>query len=151
MSYQPRDPDFAAKVRDSFARQGAMAHLGVELVAVEPGMCELALPFRDEVSQQHGYFHGGIIGTVADVAGGYAAFSVTPPDTAVLTVEYKINLVAPGRGERIVARGTVLRPGRTLIVTRADVHAVEGRTETLCATMQQTIMTLPAHAGRPAG
>ncbi len=149
--FKPRTPDFERIVRDSFARQGFMATLGAELVSVEPGRAEITAPYSDAIAQQHGYFHGGAIGAIADSAGGYAGFSLMPADATVLTVEYKLNIVAPGRGERLVARGEVIRPGRTLTVTRADVFAVEDGAETLCATMQQTLICLTASPDRPAG
>jgi uncharacterized protein (TIGR00369 family) len=142
------DPDFATKVRESFAHQGAMAHLGARLVRIEPGSCEVEIPFRPEVGQQHGYFHGGVIGAIADSAGGYAAFSLAPAGSAVLTVEFKLNFAAPGDGQKLIARGTVLRAGRSLTLTRAEVYAVKDGTETLCAAMQQTVIILPARPGR---
>jgi uncharacterized protein (TIGR00369 family) len=145
-AFQPPNPRFAERVRDSFGRQGAMALLGAELARVEPGECEIRLPYRPELSQQHGYFHGGIIGTIADSAGGYAAFTLMPADASVLTVEYKMNLIAPGDGELLIARGRVVKPGRTLIVAAVDAMAVKAGRETLCATLLQTLMTMH---GRP--
>ena len=142
-TFEPRNPAFEAAVRESFARQGAMAHLGAELLHVAPGHVEVGLRFRPEVSQQHDYFHGGIIATIADNAGGYAAHSLMPAGAGVLTVEFKISLMAPARGERLVARGRVKRPGRTLTVTEVDVIAVADGVETLCATMLQTLIRLP--------
>ncbi|MDH3229444.1 MAG: PaaI family thioesterase [Alphaproteobacteria bacterium] len=150
-AFDPRNPDYEAAVRDSFARQGLMATLGASLVAVGPGWVEIAADYHDGLSQQYGFFHGGVIGAIADSAGGYAAFSLMPPESNVLTVEYKMNIVAPGRGERLIARGAVIRPGRTLTVSRADVFAIDGGAETLCATMLQTLMCLAAAAHRPAG
>jgi uncharacterized protein (TIGR00369 family) len=128
-----------------------MAHLGAELLRVEPGYVEIALPFRQEVAQQHDYFHGGLTATIADSAGGYAAFSLMPAGSTVLTVEYKINLMAPARGERLVARGRVKRPGRTLTVTEVDVVAVRDGVEAPCAAMLQTVICLPPGDGRPEG
>ncbi|ANQ83480.1 hypothetical protein dqs_0403 [Azoarcus olearius] len=140
--FQPRDPDYAARVRASFAQQRAMALIGAELVAVEPGYTEIHLPHRAEVTQQHGYIHGGVVGMIADSAAGYAANTLTPAETSVLTVEYKLNLVAPADGQRLVARGEVIKPGRTLLITRAEVYAVRDEKWTLCAVMQQTIMAM---------
>lgn len=145
----PKNPDFAQRVRDSFARQGAMALIGAELVRVEPGLVEIALAFRPELSQQHGYFHGGIVGTIADSAGGYAAFSLMPEDSSVLTVEYKINLLAPAHGERLIARGRVTKPGRTLTVSQVDVAVIRGGQETLCATGLQTLMAMAGKSDGP--
>ena len=140
--FQPRDPDYAARVRASFDLQQAMALIGAELAVVEPGYVEIHLPHRPQITQQHGYIHGGVVGMIADSAAGYAANTLTPADASVLTVEYKMNLVAPADGQRLVARGEVVRPGRTLIVTRADVYAVRDEQWTLCAIMQQTIMAM---------
>ena len=149
--FETRNPDFERAVRESFARQAFMRTLGAELLLVEPGRTEIGLAYDEGLSQQHGYFHGGVIGALADNAGGYAAFSLMADGMTVLTVEYKLNIVAPGRGERLVARGQVLRPGRTLTVTRSDIFAVEDGTETLCATALQTLMCLEPAPHRPAG
>lgn len=143
---QPSNARFAERVRDSFNRQGVMALIGAELARVEPGECEIRLPYRRELSQQHGYFHGGIIGTIADSAGGYAAFTLMPAEASVLTVEYKMNLLAPGDGDLLIARGRVVKPGRTLIVAAVDVVAVKAGRETLCATLLQTLMTMHGRA-----
>jgi uncharacterized protein (TIGR00369 family) len=140
--FEAPNPGFAARVRASFARQRIMAFLGAELSRIEPGFCEIELPFKDELCQQHGFFHGGVIGTIADSAGGYAGFSLMPEDASVLTVEYKLNLVAPADGECLVARGRVIKPGRTLMVSRADVSVRKDDRETLCATLLQTLMTM---------
>lgn len=144
--FEVADPHFAARVRDSFDRQAVMRLLGAELVALAPGLCELRLPYRIELSQQHGYFHGGIVGTLADSAGGYAAYSLMPAASSVLTVEYKLNLLSPADGDLLIARGAVLKPGRTLVISRAEVYALKDGRETHCASMQQTLMTMH---GRP--
>ena len=140
--FQPADPAFAARVRASFGRQKAMALIGAALTAVEPGRCEIALPFRDDLTQQKGFVHGGIIGMIADSACGYAAYTLMPAHASLVTVEYKINVLAPGRGERLIARGTVIRPGRTLSITRGEVYAESEGRSILCAAMQQTLMML---------
>jgi uncharacterized protein (TIGR00369 family) len=140
--FEPQDPGFAARVRASFVRQRAMALIGARITAVEPGFCEIELPWREDITQQRGYVHGGIIGMIADNACGYAAFTLMPAHASVLTVEYKINILAPGRGELLVARGTVVKPGRTLSVATSEVHARQGGRAVLIATMQQTVMTL---------
>jgi len=141
-----KDPNFAARIQKRFDAQGIMGHLGTRLVSVSPGTCEVELPYSDTVSQQHGFFHGGVIGTIADSAGGYAAFSLMDADDGILTVEYKLNLVAPASGELLIARGGVLRPGKTLTVTRAEVSVVKDGTETVCAAMQQTLMRIVGRA-----
>lgn len=146
-----KDAKFEEKVRRSFARQGLMLHLGAELISVAPGASEIRVAFRDELSQQHGYLHAGVTGAIADSAAGYAAFSLTPAGSTVLTVEYKLNLVAPAQGEAITARGSVIRGGRTLVICKADVFAIRDSKESLCATLLSTIMVLPATDGRPEG
>ncbi|MBM3539005.1 MAG: PaaI family thioesterase [Alphaproteobacteria bacterium] len=138
----PKNPDFAARVRDSFNRQGAMVHIGARMTRIEPGFVDITVDYRPELSQQHGYFHGGIVGMIADSAGGYAAFSLMPADASVLTVEYKINLLAPSDGNRLVARGRVTKPGRTLSVCHVDVFVERDGREHLCATLLQTLMTM---------
>lgn len=146
-AFEPADPDFARRTRESFARQGAMALLGASLGRVEPGRVEIALDFRAELSQQHGFFHAGVLATIADSAGGYAAFTLFPADAGVLTVEFKVNLMAPADGERIVAEGRVLRAGRTITVAQFDVHAQKAGRRTHCATGLQTVMRIDGRAG----
>ncbi len=141
-SFEPAFAGYASRVRESFARQGAMALIGAKLVAVEPGYCAIALVPRREVSQQHGYVHAGIVGAIVDSAGGYAGFSLFPESASVLTVEFKLNLVAPADGERLVAEGFVVKPGRTLAITRGEVHAEREGKRTLVALMQQTLMVM---------
>jgi uncharacterized protein (TIGR00369 family) len=140
--FTSKDPDFAARVRKSFDAQGLMGHIGARLASVAPGVCEIELPYSEEVSQQHGFFHGGAVGIIADSAGGYAAFSLMDADDGILTVEYKLNLMAPAAGELLIARGLVVRPGRTLTVSRADIAVVKDGRETACAVMQQTLMRI---------
>ena len=140
--FQPRDPAYAERVRASFRLQQAMSLIGAEMAVVEPGYTEIHLPFNEQITQQHGFIHGGIVGMIADSAAGYAANTLTAADVSVLTVEYKINLIAPADGERLVARGEVVIPGRTLLITRADVYAIKNEQWTLCAVMQQTIMAM---------
>ncbi|HEY5790579.1 MAG TPA: PaaI family thioesterase [Gammaproteobacteria bacterium] len=149
--YQVRDPAFAARVRDSFARQGFMRYLGAELAHVAPGECEIVLPYREELSQQHGFFHGGVIATLADNAGGYAGFSLMAASDSVLTVEFKVNILAPGHGERLLARAHVKRAGRTLTVAQTDILVLRDGRETLCATALQTLMRLADRSDGPVG
>ena len=134
------------RVRASFARQGAMALIGARIVDLRGGYCALALTPRPETSQQHGYVHAGILATLVDSAGGYAGYTMFPDESSVLTVEFKLNLLAPAHGDEIVAEGFVVKSGRTLTVTRGDVHAVRQGERTLVAIMQQTLMTMH---GRP--
>jgi len=145
-AYEFGTPQSAARVRASFARQGAMALIGAEIVDVTPGFCAIALAPRAEVSQQHGYVHAGIIGAIVDTAGGYAGYTLFPEDASVLTVEFKLNLLAPAAGERLVAEGRVIKPGRTLAITQGEVHAERGGKRTLVALMQQTLMVMHGKA-----
>jgi uncharacterized protein (TIGR00369 family) len=141
---RPRNPDFAGDVAASFASQGALRGIGALLESVEPGRCIVRVPYSEAVTQHHGFFHGGVIGMVADVAGGYAAMTLCEPGWQVLTVEYKINFIAPASGTAILATGHVVRAGRALTVTRMEVTALDaqGRAR-VCAVAQQTIMALP--------
>ena len=136
------NPDFAAGVSASFDKQTAMHLIRATLSLVEHGRTEIHVPHWDGIEQQHGFVHGGVVGMIADSAAGYAAMTVVPASASVLTVEYKMNLVAPADGEKLIARGQVVRPGRTLIVTKAEVFALKDGKETLCALMQQTIMVM---------
>ena len=144
--WKPRNADFAAIVRDSFARQPAMATLGATLVRVGPGECDIALPFAPALCQQNGFLHAGVIAAIADSANGYAAYSLAPAGTDVLAVEFKINLMAPARGERFEARGRVLRPGRTLTVCLAEVVGFDGDAQGVVATMLSTLIIRPVEA-----
>ncbi|WP_433854308.1 PaaI family thioesterase [Streptomyces kronopolitis] len=133
-------PETEARVRESFGRQGLMSHLGARLTRIAPGRVHIALPGRPEVTQQHGYFHAGATSAIADSAGGYAAYTLFPDDAEVLTVEYKINLLAPAVGDHIEAVGTVLKSGRTLTVCRLEVFGVRDGRRELVANGQQTLI-----------
>ena len=147
MAFTPADPGFEARTRASFARQGAMALIGAHMELVEPGRVEIALAFRPELSQQHGFFHAGMIAAIADSAGGYAGFTLFPLEAGVLTVEFKINLIAAADGERAIAVGEVIRSGRTLTVCRLDAYVDKAGKRTHCATGLQTLMTIVGRAG----
>jgi uncharacterized protein (TIGR00369 family) len=136
------DPDYVERVRASFDQQGIMEHIGAKLTHVEPGLCEIALDWRSELTQQDGFFHAGIVTTIADSACGYAAFTLMPAAARVLTVELKINLINPAKGERLVATGRVEKAGRTLTVTRGEVSAFEGGRSKTAAILLATMMTL---------
>ena len=138
----PTDPQFGGRIRASFARQKAMGLIGASLGLVVPGVVEVLLPFRDDLTQQKGYVHGGIVGMIADSAAGYAAYSLMPADCTLVTTEYKINLLAAATSG-LVARGEVVKAGRTLTVARAEVYADD---RTHIATMQQTLMMLPGRS-----
>jgi uncharacterized protein (TIGR00369 family) len=145
-AHRPLDPDYADRVRESFHRQGLMNNLGAQLADVQPGSAEIRVAFRNDLTQQHGYFHAGVSGAIADTACGYAAHTLMPADSAVLTVEFKLNLLAPAQGEELIARAHVVRSGRTLTICTADVYARRGERETHCATMLATIMCLAGNS-----
>jgi uncharacterized protein (TIGR00369 family) len=143
MPFQPPDADFRQRIRRSFAQQRVMQTLGIEIVRLEPGKIELAMPYDPAYTQQHGFLHAGIVTTALDTACGYAAFSLMPAEAEVLTVEFKTNLLAPAKGERFLFRGSVVKPGRTLTVCEAQALASGGgREQRLVATMIGTLMTL---------
>ncbi len=144
--YKPIDPNFEERIRNSFARQPFMDFIKAKLVEIRPGYCEIHLPYREELSQQHGFFHAGVIGTIADNAGGYAAYSLMPADSTVLTVEYKLNLLSPGNGDLLIGRGQVIKSGRTLTICRSDIVVMKDGRENLCAIAIVTLMNL---AGKP--
>lgn len=136
------NPSIPEAVRASFACQGAMSLIKASMPVVEQGRVEIHLPHWDGVGQQHGFVHGGVVGMIADSAGGYAAMTVAPEGSSVLSVEYKLNFLAPAKGTMLIARGSVIKAGRRLIITEAKVWACEGAEERLCAVMQQTIMAV---------
>lgn len=142
------DPDYAQRVRASFDRQAAMATLGAKMQAVAPGRVEIELPFADHITQQHGFVHGGVVAAVLDSACGYAASTLMPAEAGVLTIEFKVNLVAPAQGRRFRMVGEVLKPGRTISVTEARAFAVDdaGR-EKLIASMVATMMVVTGRDG----
>jgi uncharacterized protein (TIGR00369 family) len=143
MEFQPLNPSFEANVRDSFSQQTAMTTIGAQLITVEPGVVEIMIPYRADLTQQHGYLHGGIITTIADTACGYAAYTLMPEDSEVLSVEFKVNLLRPAKGMSFVATAEVIKSGRTLTVARADVVSVdEAEKRELIATMQATMICL---------
>ena len=145
-TFEPVDADYARRVRSSFARQGLMESIGARLTAVAPGAVEIALPFRANLTQQHGFVHAGIITSIVDSACGYAALTLLPADVEVLTVEYKVNFVAPATGDRFLGRGRVTKAGRRLTVCAGDVLAVRDGKELLVAVMLATMMGVPERA-----
>ena len=140
--------DYEERVRSSFARQAIMRTIGAELTLVTPGIVEIEMPFSAELTQQHGFLHAGVISAALDSACGYAAFSLMPADAAVLTIEFKVNLLAPGKGERFLFRGSVTKPGRTIVVADGQAYAigVDGDAK-LIATMTGTMMTVLGREG----
>jgi uncharacterized protein (TIGR00369 family) len=142
LRFEPRDPDFAARVRASFERQAAMRTIGASLTSVTPGEAVIELPWAQALTQQHGFLHAGMLATALDSACGYAAFSLMPADAAVLTIEYKINLLAPARGQRFRMHGAVVKPGRTVTVVEGKAFAIDDGREKLVATMNATLMAV---------
>ncbi len=139
----PPNPNFAAAVAQSFAQQPIMNLIGARLDLVEPGIVEISLPYRADLTQQNGYLHAGVVTTIADSACGYAAYSLMPEGSAVLSVEFKVNLLRPAQGESFITRAEVIKAGRTLSVVRADVFGIDANGERkLVATMQGTMMCL---------
>ena len=138
----PKDPNFEPRVRSSFAKQRLMRTIGAVLEEIAPGRVAIRLPFRDDLTQQHGFLHAGTIAAVADSACGYAALTLMPSDAAVLSIEFKVNMLAPAKGESIVARAEVIRSGRTIVVCRADIYALNDGQEKLVAAMQGTMMVV---------
>jgi uncharacterized protein (TIGR00369 family) len=145
-SFQPKDPGFEARVRESFARQRAMETFAIGIARIAPGEVILEMPYTAALTQQHGFVHGGVVTTALDTACGYAAFSLMPAEAAVLTVEFKVNLLAPAKGERFVFVGRVIKPGRTINVCEAESFAFDGGREKFIATMSATIMTVTGRA-----
>jgi uncharacterized protein (TIGR00369 family) len=140
--FTPQDPHYEARVRSSFDRQQAMKTIDAFLAAIEPGRVVIEMPYAQALTQQHGFLHAGIIGTLLDSACGYAAFTLMPSHAAILTVEYKVNLLAPGKGQLFRAEATVLKPGRTLTVVEGRAYAIDEGRDKLVATMTATEMTI---------
>ena len=150
-AFEAQDPGFESRVKASFARQDFMRLIGAELVRIVPGRCEIRLPYRRELAQQHGYFHGGVTGAIADTAAGYAAYSLMPADATILTIEYKINLLAPAEGEELIARARVKRSGRTVTVVGGEVVAQRDDGESQIAEMLATMLCLRGRSDNPRG
>ena len=138
----PKDSLYRQRVEDSFALQGVMQTLGAKMEKLEPGAVDIGLAWDRSLTQQHGFLHAGVVSTALDSACGYAAFSLMPEDAAVLTIEFKINLLAPAKGERFRMEGRVLKPGRTITVCEGRAYALQDQKETLIATMNCTLMTV---------
>ena len=142
MTHVVRDPHFESRVRASFAKQDFMATIGARLVHVSVGEVTIALPFRTELTQQHGFLHAGVVTSLVDSACGYAALTVMEPGAAVLSVEFKVNLLAPAEGTNFRAIGRVVRSGRTLVVCAGELHAIKNERDTVVALMQGTMMAV---------
>lgn len=147
MSFAPRDPNYAERVRRTFAEQAFMASIGAEIVHLAPGEMDILCLKRDDLTQQHGFFHAGVTSAIADTSAGFAAMSLFEPGSNVLTTEYKINLVAPANADRLVGRGRVIRSGRTLTVCKSDVYCGDGEVEVLVATGLFTMIQVAGATG----
>jgi uncharacterized protein (TIGR00369 family) len=145
--FDPQDPAFAERIRASFAKQGAMETIGATLGEIAPGRVAIELPWHQGLTQQHGFLHAGILATALDSACGYAASSLMPADAGILTIEFKINLLAPARGQRFRMEGVVLKPGRTITVVEGRAYAQHEGREKLVATMNATLMTIIGREG----
>jgi uncharacterized protein (TIGR00369 family) len=148
-AFEPLNPDYQEHVRMGFARQRVMETIGARLVRIDPGQVEIELDYREDLTQQHGYLHAGVVTIIVDSACGFAAYTLMPADSGVLTVEYKVNFTAPARGARFLAVGRVIKPGRTLTVCAGEALATDGAEQKLVAMIQATMMRLPeAHPDR---
>ena len=141
-AFQPKDPQFEQRVRASFERQAAMKTIGAFLTRIDPGRVDIELPYSERLTQQHGFLHAGMVATALDSACGYAAFTLMPHDCGILTIEYKINLVAPGKGQLFRMEGHVIKPGRTITVVEGRAYAIDDGQDKLIATMTATEMTI---------
>ncbi|MHA2099335.1 MAG: PaaI family thioesterase [Candidatus Kariarchaeaceae archaeon] len=137
-----QDPNFEVRVQESFDQQSFMNFIGAKLQKISPGYCEIVLPFKPEITQQNEFFHAGVISTIADTAGGYAAFSYMAKDSDVLTVEFKINILRPGIGEKLIAKASVVKYGKTPSISKCEVFAHKNSKEVLCAVLQMTLMEI---------
>lgn len=144
---EPRNPQYAQRVHESFALQGIMQTLGARLGLVAPGSVDIALDWAPGLTQQHGFLHAGVVSAALDSACGYAAFTLMPADAEVLTIEFKINLLAPAKGQSFRCEGVVLKPGRTIVVTEGRAYALDNGQEKLVATMQCTLMAMQGRPG----
>ncbi|AXT20720.1 hotdog fold thioesterase [Flavobacteriaceae bacterium AU392] len=142
MTFAPKNINYKNKVKDSFDRQKFMQLINAKLIDVKPGYCEIQIPYDINLTQQHGFFHAGIISTIADNAAGYASFSLMDENSSILTVEFKLNLIAPGKGDMLIGKANVLKNGKTLTICRSEVYIVKNGIEKLCAAAQSTLIEL---------
>ena len=149
--FKVRNPGCGARVRESFGCQPFMAMIGAALPSIEPGRVAIEVPCEDHIAKQHGFIHGGVVGAIADNAAGYAAYYLMDVEDTFLRVEYKLNLLAPAKGDWIVAQAEVMRPSRSLTIERSDVSAFDGDKETVCATSVVTIIKMAGKSDRASG
>lgn len=150
LTFTPRNENYETRVRESFARQKFMTTLGASIPVVKAGYVEIELPFNEGLGQQHGFFHGGVVGTLGDNGCGYSAFSLMDATSSVLSVEYKINFIAPAKGEKLISKGRVIKPGKTLVISQADLYVVNDGIEKHCATVLGTMMVMKDTPDEPA-
>jgi len=141
--FRVSNPDFIHTVQQSFSKQGLMRYLGATIDVIEPGHVSISMPFSDDVTQQHDYYHAGSLTSIVDSACGYAALTLMPPNTEVLTIEFKVNFVSPAIGARVVAHGRVVKPGSIVTVCQGEVVAIKDGGEKICAIMQATMLSRP--------
>jgi uncharacterized protein (TIGR00369 family) len=142
MEFKPKFTDYKKKITDSFNRQEFMKLINAKLIDIKAGYCEIEVPYHKNLSQQHGFFHAGIISTIADNSAGYAAFSIMEESSSILTVEFKLNLMSPGDGEKLIGKSNVLKKGGTLTICRSEVYVVKQGVEIICAAAQSTLIEL---------
>ena len=143
MSFNAKDPNFEQRIKESFTRQHFMNFIGAKLEKIEPGFCEISVPYNINITQQHGFFHAGIVGTIADNAAGYASYSLMDAESSILTVEFKLNLISPADGDLLIGQAHVLKYGKTLTICRSDVFIEKNGVRKLCAAAQSTLIELP--------
>jgi uncharacterized protein (TIGR00369 family) len=142
MNFEPKFSGYQQKIEDSFQRQKFMETIHAKLISVQPGFCEIHIPYDEKLTQQHGFYHGGVIGTLADNTAGYAAFTLLEEESSILSVEFKLNILAPANGDLLIGKANVLKSGRTLTICRSEVYVVKDGIETLCAAAQATLIEL---------
>lgn len=148
MEFKPSFINYKEKIEESFNRQEFMKLINAKLVAVQAGYCEIEVPYNKNLTQQHDFFHAGIISTIADNSAGYAAFSIMEESSSILTVEFKLNLMSPGDGEKLIGKSIVLKQGRNLTICRSDVYVVKNGVHKLCAAAQSTLIELKNRSDR---
>lgn len=149
MDFKPKFINYKKKIEDSFTRQEFMKLIDAKLIDVQAGYCEIEVPYRTDLTQQHGFFHAGVISTIADNTAGYAAFSVMEESSSILTVEFKLNLMSPGDGEKLIGKSNVLKQGRTLTICRSEVYVEKKGVKKLCAAAQSTLIELKNKSDNP--
>lgn len=146
MKFEARFSGYKKKIEDSFNKQQFMEYIHAKLIEVKPGFCEIHVPYNSNLTQQNGFFHAGVIGTIADNVAGYAGFSLMEEHSSILTVEFKLNLISPANGDLLIGRGHVVKSGKTLTICRSDIYIISQNREKLCAIAQSTLIQLPSQS-----